>query len=203
MKDIMLLTTLDQLKALADPFRTELILRLMEKPKTGQQLSEVFNLSRARIHYHLKELEKNNLIEIVHKEEKNGIVQKFYQAVAGGFVPDQSLIPYPAMTETVRQMMVSMLEQSKRRILAAPEESLQDESSSKDPSMWKFRSSAYEIHAKEEDFMAWQKKFAALMEELAVIQRPEPSPDAKLYYFHVLGLQIEEGVFDGKKEDSE
>ncbi|MCP3027099.1 winged helix-turn-helix domain-containing protein [Halobacillus sp. A5] len=202
MKDIKLLTTYEQLKALGDPFRSELLLRLMEKPKTGQQLSEVFNLSRARIHYHLKELEKNDLIEIVHKEEKNGIVQKFYQAVAGGFVPDQSLIPYSDMTETVRQMMVSMLEQSKRRILAAPEESLQDQSGSKDPDEWKYRSSAYEIHAKEEDFMAWQQKFSNLMEELAEMQRPDPSPEAKLYYFHILGLQIEESYFEKKKGES-
>lgn len=199
MKDIKLLTTHEQLKALADPFRSELLLRLMEKPKTGQQLTEVFNLSRARIHYHLKELEKNELVEIVHKEEKNGIVQKFYQAVASGFVPDQSLIPYSDMTETVRRMMVSMLEQSKRRVLAAPEESLQEESGSKDPAKWKYRSSAYEIHAKEEDFLAWQQKLSTLMEELAEIQRPEPSSDSKLYYFHILGLQIEESLYEKKK----
>lgn len=199
MKDIKLLTTHEQLKALSDPFRSDLLLRLMEKPKTGQQLSELFNLSRARIHYHLKELEKNDLVEIVRKEEKNGIVQKFYQSVAGGFVPDQSLIPSSDMTETVRQMMVSMLDQSKRRILAAPEDSLQDQSSSQDPAEWKYRSSAYEIHAKEEDFMAWQKKFSDLMEELAQIQRPDPSSDAKLYYFHMLGLQIEESSFEKKK----
>lgn len=201
MKDIKLLTTHEQLKALSDPFRSELLLRLMEKPKTGQQLSEVFELSRARIHYHLKELEKNDLIEIVHKEEKNGIVQKFYQAVAGGFVPDRSLLPYSDMTETVRQMMINMLDQSKRRILAAPEESLKEQSGSKDPADWKYRSSAYEIHAREEDFLAWQEKFSALMEELAGIQRPEPSPDAKLYYFHMLALEVEEGVIKKRKKE--
>lgn len=202
MKDIKLLTTHEQLKALSDPFRSELLLRLMEKPKTGQQLSELFQLSRARIHYHLKELEKNELVEIVRKEEKNGIVQKFYQSVAGGFVPDQALLPNSEMTETIRTMMISMLDQSKRRVLSAPEEALTEKSGSKDPSDWKYRSSAHEIHAKEEDFMAWQKKYEELMEELAVIQRKEPSPDAKLYYFHMLGLQVEEGVF-GKREGKE
>ncbi|WP_181346999.1 ArsR family transcriptional regulator [Thalassobacillus sp. CUG 92003] len=202
MKDIKLLTTYEQLKALSDPFRSELLLRLMENPKTGQQLSELFSISRARIHYHLKELEKNELVEIVHKEEKNGIVQKFYQSVSSGFVPDPSLLPYSEMTETVRQMMVSMLDQSKRRILSAPEESLEDPSGSKDPDEWKYRSSAYEIHAREEDFLAWQKKLSALIEELADIQRPEPSPDAKLYYFHILGLQIEESQFTKNKGES-
>lgn len=202
MKDIKLLTTHDQLKALSDPFKCELLLRLMERPQTGQQLSEVFELSRARVHYHLKELEKNDLVSIVRTEEKNGIVQKFYQATAGGFVPDRSLLPYSNMTETVRQMMVSMLDQSKRRILDAPVGSLQEESGSKDPSEWKYRSSAYEIHASEQDFMAWQKKFSTLMEDLAAIQRPNPSSDAKLYYFHILGLEIEESFFERVKEES-
>ncbi|EIM05896.1 Transcriptional regulator, ArsR family protein [Planococcus antarcticus DSM 14505] len=202
MKDIKLLTTHDQLKALSDPFKCELLLRLMERPQTGQQLSEVFELSRARVHYHLKELEKNDLVSIVRTEEKNGIVQKFYQATAGGFVPDRSLLPYSNMTETVRQMMVSMLDQSKRRILDAPVGSLQEESGSKDPSEWKYRSSAYEIHASEKDFMAWQKKFSTLMEDLAAIQRPNPSSDAKLYYFHILGLEIEESFFERVKEES-
>ena len=202
MKDIKLLTTHEQLKALSDPFKCELLLRLMEKPQTGQQLSEVFELSRARVHYHLKELEKNDLVSIVRTEEKNGIIQKFYQATAGGFVPDRSLLPYSNMTETVRQLMVSMLDQSKRRILAAPEDSLQEGSGSKDPSEWKYRSSAYEIHASEQDFMDWQKKFSVLMEELASIQRPAPSPDAKLYYFHMLGLEIEESLFERVEEES-
>lgn len=200
MKDIKLLTTHEQLKALSDPFKCELILRLMERPQTGQQLSEVFGLSRARVHYHLKELEKNDLLSIVRTEEKNGIIQKFYQATAGGFVPDPSLLPYSTMTETVRQMMVSMLDQSKRRILAAPEDSFQEGSGSQDPSEWKYRSSAYEIHASEQDFMTWQKKLSNLMEELAAIQRSTPSPDAKLYYFHMLGLEIEESLFEQKQE---
>lgn len=200
MFDIKLLTTYEQLKALSDPFRSELLLRLMEKPQTGQQLSEVFDLSRARIHYHLKELEKNELVEIVKKEEKNGIVQKFYRAVALGFVPDQSLLPYSEMSETVRQTMMSMLERSKKRVLSAPEEALQEDSGSQDPTEWKYVSSSFEIKAKEEDFKAWQKKFYDLMQELSDIQNQAPTDDAKLYYFHMLGLQVDDRVYEKKEE---
>ncbi|TGB01973.1 ArsR family transcriptional regulator [Halobacillus salinus] len=200
MKDIKLLTTHAQLKALSDPFRSELLLRLMEQPRTGQQLSEIFEMSRARIHYHLKELEKNELVAVVRKEEKNGIVQKFYQSVSRGFVPDQSILPHSEMTETIRTMMISMLEQSKRRILSAPEEALKNDSSSKDPDDWHYRSSSHEIHAREEDFLAWQKKFSALMEELAQIQRPDPDPEAKLYYFYMLGLQVDESAYEKREE---
>ncbi|MCP3742368.1 ArsR family transcriptional regulator [Rossellomorea sp. BNER] len=202
MKDIKLLTTYEQLKALSDPFRSQLILRLMEKPQTGQQLSEVFDLSRARIHYHLKELEKNELVEIVKREEKNGIVQKFYQSVAGGFVADRTLLPNSEdMSETVRQMIVNMLERSKMRVLSTPEEALQEETGSQDPTDWKYLSSAFEIKATEEDFKAWQKKYYELMDELADIQKKNPTEDAKLYYFHSLGIQVDESMFNRKRSE--
>ncbi|MGV2619644.1 UNVERIFIED_CONTAM: winged helix-turn-helix domain-containing protein [Halobacillus marinus] len=201
MEDIKILTTHDQLKAMADPFRSDLLLRLMGKAQTGQQLSEIYQLSRARIHYHLKELEKNGLLEIARTEEKNGIVQKFYQTVARGFVPDAELLPNAEVSGPIRQMMLAMLDHSKQRVLSVPEESLENDSLSKKPEDWKYRSAAYEIHAKEEDFLAWQQKFSDLMEELASIQRTEPTEDAKLYYFHMLGLQIEESRF-GKKEET-
>ncbi|UOQ91645.1 ArsR family transcriptional regulator [Halobacillus shinanisalinarum] len=204
MKDIQLLTTHEQLKVLSDPFRSQLLLRLMEKPMTGQQLSEVFNLSRARIHYHLKELEKNDLVHIVKKEEKNGIVQKFYQSVASGFVADRSLLPHPEeMSETVRQMMINMLERSQKRVLSAPEEALHDETGSQDPSEWKYLSGAFEFKATENDFKAWLKKYFSLMEQLSEIQKQNPSPDAKTYYFHSLGIQVDEPIFERKKPEDE
>ncbi|WP_079525355.1 winged helix-turn-helix domain-containing protein [Halobacillus hunanensis] len=202
MKDIQLLTTHDQLKTLSDPFRSQLLLRLMEKPMTGQQLSEVFDLSRARIHYHLKELEKNDLVHIVKKEEKNGIVQKFYQSVSRGFVADRSLLPHTEeMSESIRQMMINMLDRSQRRVLSAPEEALHEGTGSQDPTDWKYLSASFEFKATEADFKAWQKKYFALMEELNDIQKQTPSPDAKTYYFHSLGIQVDEPLFEKKSEE--
>ena len=105
MKPVLTLTTYSQLKALSDPLRAEMMIRLCERPYTGQLLSEKFGISRAKIHYHLKELEKNDLIEIVYTEEKNGIVQKFYQSVAKGFTPATHLLPHlEIVSESGRQI---------------------------------------------------------------------------------------------------
>ncbi len=87
LKPMFTLTTYSQLKAMSNPLRVEMMMRLCERPYTGQLLSEKLGIPRAKIHYHLKELEKNGFIEIVFTEEKNGIVQKFYQSVARGFYP--------------------------------------------------------------------------------------------------------------------
>lgn len=58
LKPVLTLTTYSQLKALSDPLRAEMMIRLCERPYTGQLLSEKFGISRAKIHYHLKRIRK-------------------------------------------------------------------------------------------------------------------------------------------------
>ena len=119
MKPVLTLTTYSQLKALSDPLRSEMMIRLCERPYTGQLLSEKFGISRAKIHYHLKELEKNGLIEIVYTEEKNGIVQKFYQSVAKGFTPLCRSITSFRNSKRIRSPnLLQMIERTKSQILA-------------------------------------------------------------------------------------
>ena len=109
------LTTYSQLKAISDPLRVEMMMRLCERPYTGQLLSEKFGIPRAKIHYHLKELEKNGFIEIVYTEEKNGIVQKFYQSVAKGFTPAANLLPHlEILSESSRQIFLQMTEMNEK-----------------------------------------------------------------------------------------
>ncbi len=62
---------------MSDPLRVEMMMRLCERPYTGQLLSEKFGIPRAKIHYHLKELEKNGFIEIVYTEEKMASFKNF------------------------------------------------------------------------------------------------------------------------------
>ena len=54
MKPVLTLTTYSQLKALSDPLRAEMMIRLCERPYTGQLLSEKFGISRAKIHFRQK-----------------------------------------------------------------------------------------------------------------------------------------------------
>ncbi|KGX87111.1 winged helix-turn-helix domain-containing protein [Pontibacillus marinus] len=202
MQDIKVITTHAQLKALSDPFRSDLMLRLMEKPFTGQQLSEIFELSRARIHYHLKELEKNDLVEVVKKQEKNGIVQKFYQSTSRGFVADKELLPYiEDVSEPVKLMIVNMLERTKQRVISAPNESFQEDTGSKDFTDWKYHNVYYNIKATEEDFKNFLKKYNELMKELAQIQKDAPTEDAKSYFIHTLGFQVDDTLFEEFKQN--
>ncbi|MEY8351205.1 winged helix-turn-helix domain-containing protein [Bacillus cereus] len=205
LKPMLTVKSYSQLKALSDPLRTEMMMRLLERPYTGQQLSEYFRISRAKIHYHLKELEKNSLIEIVYTEEKNGIVQKFYQSVARGFTPAAELLPHlEVISESSRQIFLQMTERTKSHILAAPEEAFTLQKASEDPSDWNYVSSMWEFSATPEQFQLWIKKFHKLMGELNEITKgADNDPNCKSYYISTTALQIDEPAMQRfmKKEE--
>lgn len=193
MKPMLTLTDFSQIKAISDPFRAEIMMRLIEKPYTGQQLSEYFGMSRAKIHYHIKDLEKNGLIEIVYTEEKNGIIQKFYQSVAQGFIPAEHLLPHTEVSESARQLFLQMNERTRKHILSAPEEAFILDQASENPSHWNFVSSIWEFTATSEQFKAWVKKYHALMNELtSFAKEAEKDPTSKVYFVSTTALQIDE-----------
>lgn len=77
MEKLLVINELDQLKAISDPFRLQLLSMMANEPKTGQMLADELNLPRAKIHYHLNQLLTHNIIALAHTVEKNSIIQKF------------------------------------------------------------------------------------------------------------------------------
>ncbi|MGD6967002.1 ArsR/SmtB family transcription factor [Rossellomorea vietnamensis] len=201
---MMIIRDYNQLKALSDPFRVKLMLRLVESPFTGQQLSEVFDLSRARIHYHLRELEKLGLIEIVKTEEKNGIIQKFYQSVASGFYPDASLMPHKEeISNTKRQMLYGMLDRTMTRLLEAPNDAF-EEAGPNDPADWNILATSWETKVTEENFRWYTKKYFELLEELQNrAEKDADNPDAKYYYMSGYGFQVNESNFEKRVSNTD
>lgn len=91
MKEIHYIENIDELKVISDSFRVGILVNLGINPQSGQELAEKMNVSRSKVHYHLKELEKHGFIEVVKREIVNGIVQKFYLPVAKAFVPNVNI----------------------------------------------------------------------------------------------------------------
>lgn len=73
---------LEQVKAIADPLRIQILWETFDEAKTGKMIGDILNMAASKIHYHLRELEKNGLVVVEKTEEKNGIVQKFYRPIA-------------------------------------------------------------------------------------------------------------------------
>lgn len=106
------INTLEQLRAVADPLRIQIIDLLISRPMTVTQLGEALGLAPAKIHYHVRELEKVGLLQLVEKREKGGVLEKYYQPIARDFSvskdlfltasPDDSLAALGAYIDQVK-----------------------------------------------------------------------------------------------------
>jgi DNA-binding transcriptional ArsR family regulator len=83
------LETLEQLRAVADDLRLRILEQLALQAMTVTQLAGVLGEVPAKLHYHVRELEKVGLLKLVETREKGGILEKYYRAVARGInAPD-------------------------------------------------------------------------------------------------------------------
>ena len=86
------LETLEQLRAIADELRTRIVEALSHRAMTVTQLGEMLGHAPAKIHYHVRELERVGLVRLVATREKSGILEKYYRAVAKGFTASKTLL---------------------------------------------------------------------------------------------------------------
>ncbi len=76
------LETIEQVRAIADHLRLRIIERLALQAMTVTQLAGVLGEVPAKLHYHVRELEKVGLLKLVETREKGGILEKYYRSVA-------------------------------------------------------------------------------------------------------------------------
>ncbi|MBD3107109.1 winged helix-turn-helix transcriptional regulator [Bacillus sp. AGMB 02131] len=189
-KNIKIITNHNQLKVLGDPFKNQVLTLLLEQAYTGQQLAKMLEVARSKVHYALTELENNGLIHVVQKEEKNGIVQKFYRAVARSFIPDEQLLPQANdFEEFYRSFYLNIWSRAKVRALTAPDEAFQKNKAK--------IAMQFEVKMEEEKFKAWLDKYKTLVNEL--FESEEEDEDGNYYYLSTIGFQIDDPLFEDDK----
>ncbi|MFP3389825.1 ArsR/SmtB family transcription factor [Brevibacillus sp. SIMBA_040] len=169
MKRYLVVETLDQLKAVSDSLRMQIITMLVKEEYTGKQLATHLSLSASKVHYHLKELENHGFVHVVRTEEKNGIVQKFYRAVAYDFKVSDDLLPsLREDTMLLQESMLNHLRSSITRLYNAPDESFMQFSDAEDrPPALAMNS---EVKAPRHEIREWLSKYHALLDELGEIE---------------------------------
>lgn len=86
---------IEQLRAVADVLRLRILDILREQPMTVTQLGEKLGLAPAKVHYHVRELERVGLLKLVETREKGGILEKYYQPIARVIGVEQTLLTSP------------------------------------------------------------------------------------------------------------
>ena len=101
MRDTLALTTVEQLQALAHPLRQRVLRLLGSEPRTNKQLASRLETSPGKLHFHVRELEKAGLIELVEERPRGGIIEKFYQATAQNYTLDLPIGDQAMMDDTL------------------------------------------------------------------------------------------------------
>jgi DNA-binding transcriptional ArsR family regulator len=84
--------SIEQLRAIADILRLRIIDLLRQQPMTVTQLGDILGMAAAKVHYHVRELERVGLLRLVETREKGGILEKYYQPVAKSISVADSLL---------------------------------------------------------------------------------------------------------------
>ncbi|MBS7525503.1 helix-turn-helix domain-containing protein [Fusibacter paucivorans] len=92
MKEVMVLKDLEQIKAISQQYRLQIVEAFENKPKTAKQIAETMGEPHGRVNYHIKMLEKVGIIELVEEIVKFGVVEKYYCPVAKKMMIDSTAV---------------------------------------------------------------------------------------------------------------
>lgn len=81
----------EKVRMALSPIRRQL-LDLLQEPSSATQLAATLELPRQRVNYHLRELEKAGLIELVEERQRRGFTERILRASAATLVVDPSVM---------------------------------------------------------------------------------------------------------------
>ncbi|MFL0250381.1 helix-turn-helix domain-containing protein [Clostridium neuense] len=81
------LTTLDQIRVYSDPYRIEILFAFQrfDRPATCKEIADSMNEVPAKVYYHIKKMEKADILKLVYTKDVNGIIAKYYEPTAEDF----------------------------------------------------------------------------------------------------------------------
>lgn len=174
-----------QLKTISDPLRVKIVIMLIEKELTVTEISKEIGLEKAKVFYHLKELEKQKMIAIVRKEEVKGNVYKYYRATHNGFKIDKNLLPLSKETadDVYSSIIMQQLENTKE-VVSKNKHLITEETS---------MSQTIQIHGSKKQFDLWKEKYNQLINEL---DQMESDDNDHTFYINTTAIEIENKVFE-------
>jgi DNA-binding transcriptional ArsR family regulator len=88
---VQVLTDTSQLAAALSPLRMRL-LREMHQPESATSLAPRLGVSRQKLNYHLRELEREGFLELVQERPRRGCVERLLKVTSRAFVVNPALL---------------------------------------------------------------------------------------------------------------
>ncbi|WP_145408771.1 ArsR/SmtB family transcription factor [Paenibacillus xylanexedens] len=117
------LSTIEEIKVYSDPYRIQIMntFRKQGRPSTVKEIADLMGEVPAKVHYHVKKLEKIGLLTLVSTREINGIIAKYYDPFEGEIHlrhegEEDSPLKQVFQSETLK-LLNEMYEQSRERFM--------------------------------------------------------------------------------------
>ncbi len=103
MEDRIVLSTVEKIKALSDPYRYKILMAFYKKkqPATVKEIATYIDEVPANVHYHVKKMEKAGILKLIYTKEIKGIIAKYYEPTAKIFD-----IQYPDSCEMDKNLLL-------------------------------------------------------------------------------------------------
>jgi DNA-binding transcriptional ArsR family regulator len=176
--ELFTLTTLEQIKVLADPLRVRILECFCKRRRTTKQVAELLGEKPTRLYHHVEALERVGLIRLTETRPVRGTVEKYFISVAKAYRADSSLFrgeTAPEDQETFTRMVTTVMDNTAedlRRLvgtgcdLGSGEEAIL---------------SYNEFRASEKRILEVRDKLMALLQELRDEETPDAGPDVRRY----------------------
>ncbi len=161
------ISDIKQLKALSHASRVRILSCLAEKPMTAKQLADLFGEEPAKTSYHVKQLLKVGLVELKFtRETQNGIIEKYYQAIAKEFQTDPYLARQPEGGSHLETGFLRQLNKAQSDFLKAYRTDLERAANQQDAPMTTAHG-LYRLNLTAEQLPAFQEELQKLLEKYA------------------------------------
>jgi DNA-binding transcriptional ArsR family regulator len=162
----------EQLRALADPLRLEILDVIGQHPVRGwtaKELAARIGVKQTRLYRHLALLEKRGLIQVASTRVVSGILEKRYQVSALTFRLDRSALGSDAGEAAVNQVLDVVFERARGEILAGVRSGLIELDPAEGPTRLVMTSATGRLSARTIE------RISAVLDELdALASRDEP-----------------------------
>ncbi len=164
----LVINTVEQHKALADPVRKRILGILQHRPATAKQLADQLGMPPGTANHQLRVLEAAGLVQVVARRVINGIIAKYYARTARIFLAEFS----PEITGASSTFLnrVQFLREELAETLAGTEGTTVDEATA-----WM---EVFRVRLAPERARVYRERLAALIEDLA---REVPDPAGVVY----------------------
>lgn len=109
MEEEFMISDLETLKVISDPFRMRIMETIGSKATTVKQIAKQLDVSPKKLYYHINLLEKHGLVIIAHTQLVSGIVEKWYQVAAYRISIDKSILTLEEGLEGAAQHLDQLL----------------------------------------------------------------------------------------------